>query len=161
VTATPVTVPDPATGMYGISGDQQVALTWVAPSDTGGSAITYYTVWTDPPPAGQTCGDAGDCDMQRSGQPCGLRRELQVRVGHSGVGALQRGVHDERERSDSYGDGSDERRVVQVHCDRYQCAGLRSALGVAWQLCRRERSVEHGSHTVCLYWWWWDLVRCV
>ena len=41
---TPVTVPGAPTGVAGTSGDAQVALTWTAPSSTGGSAITDYTV---------------------------------------------------------------------------------------------------------------------
>lgn len=41
---TPVGVPGAPTGVSGTSGDSQVALTWTAPSSTGGSAITGYVV---------------------------------------------------------------------------------------------------------------------
>ena len=41
---TPFTVPGAPTGVVGTSGNGQIALTWTAPSDDGGSAITDYQV---------------------------------------------------------------------------------------------------------------------
>lgn len=40
----PATVPDPPTALVGTPGNAQVALTWSAPADDGGSAITDYIV---------------------------------------------------------------------------------------------------------------------
>ena len=42
VTATPATTPDAPTGVTATAGDEQVTLTYTAPSDNGGSAITGY-----------------------------------------------------------------------------------------------------------------------
>ena len=44
VTATPRSTSDAPTGLSGTPGDQQVALAWSAPSDSGGSAVTGYRV---------------------------------------------------------------------------------------------------------------------
>jgi hypothetical protein len=41
---TPSTVPGAPTNIEGIFGDAQIALTWTAPSNTGGAAISSYTV---------------------------------------------------------------------------------------------------------------------
>ena len=56
--------PDAPTGVYGVSGDSSVAVTWVAPADNGDSALTHYTVYTTPA-IDSSCGDVGDaatCD---------------------------------------------------------------------------------------------------
>jgi predicted phage tail protein len=45
-TVTPRTVPDAPTGLQAVAGDEEVALTWTAPSD-GGSPITAYRVFVD------------------------------------------------------------------------------------------------------------------
>jgi hypothetical protein len=39
-----INAPDPATGVTGTAGDQQVEVSWTAPSDVGGAAITGYSV---------------------------------------------------------------------------------------------------------------------
>ena len=46
-TATPVGPPEKPTGLTATDSDQQVALSWTAPSNTGGSAITSYEYTTD------------------------------------------------------------------------------------------------------------------
>jgi len=43
--ATPQTVPSAPTGLVASAGNQQVALTWVAPTSDGGSPITGYNVY--------------------------------------------------------------------------------------------------------------------
>ncbi len=43
-TVTPATVPSAPTGVSGVSGNGQVTLSWTAPSDDGGSALTGYIV---------------------------------------------------------------------------------------------------------------------
>jgi len=43
--ATPQTVPSAPTGLVATAGNQQVALSWVAPASNGGSAITSYNVY--------------------------------------------------------------------------------------------------------------------
>jgi hypothetical protein len=42
--ATPITVPDPPTGLTPTSGNAQVSLSWTAPANDGGSAITDYVM---------------------------------------------------------------------------------------------------------------------
>ncbi|MGD1061613.1 MAG: fibronectin type III domain-containing protein, partial [Methanomassiliicoccales archaeon] len=45
VSSTPYTVPDAPTGLQAIAGDDQVTLSWTAPTDDGGRAIDYYVVY--------------------------------------------------------------------------------------------------------------------
>jgi len=45
VSVTPSTVPGAPTSVAGTHGNTQVALTWSAPSSTGGAAIDYYTAY--------------------------------------------------------------------------------------------------------------------
>ncbi len=45
VSATPMTIPGPPLGVSVQTGDRQIELTWLAPIDDGGSAITHYTIY--------------------------------------------------------------------------------------------------------------------
>jgi hypothetical protein len=54
---TPLTVPGAPTTVAGTTGNGQVVLTWVAPTSTGGSVITGYTVTAAP--GGSTCTTTG------------------------------------------------------------------------------------------------------
>ncbi len=58
-------VPDPPTGVSGVAGSGQVAVSWTAPADDGGSAITGYTVTASP--GGQTCTTTGATECVVSG----------------------------------------------------------------------------------------------
>ena len=42
-----INAPDPATGVTGTAGNEQVTVSWTAPSDVGGAAITGYSVVAD------------------------------------------------------------------------------------------------------------------
>ena len=42
-----INAPDPATGVTGTAGNEQVTVSWTAPSDVGGAAITGYNVVAD------------------------------------------------------------------------------------------------------------------
>ncbi len=46
--AVPATVPDAPTGVSATAGDGEAGVSWVAPTSTGGSAITSYTVTSTP-----------------------------------------------------------------------------------------------------------------
>jgi hypothetical protein len=50
---TPGAVPDPPTGVAATAGDGSAVVTWSAPADDGGSAITAYTVTSSP--GSKTC----------------------------------------------------------------------------------------------------------
>ena len=65
-------VPDAPTGVYGISLDSEVQLTWVAPVDIGGSALLHYTIYTTPA-IDSSCGDVGDiarCESYSTASGC-------------------------------------------------------------------------------------------
>ena len=53
--ATPVTVPDAPTGVSAVAGDAQATVSWTAPSNDGGDAVTAYTVTSS---TGETCSTA-------------------------------------------------------------------------------------------------------
>jgi hypothetical protein len=50
---TPAAVPDPPTGVAATAGNGSAAVTWSAPADNGGSAISAYAVTSSP--GGKTC----------------------------------------------------------------------------------------------------------
>lgn len=61
---TPVTVPNPPTGVAAIAGDASATVTFVAPLQDGGSAILGYTVTSSP--AGGTDSNAGQPGLSHS-----------------------------------------------------------------------------------------------
>lgn len=52
--AIPMAVPEPPTGLVATAGNGQVALSWLEPSDDGGSPITNYTIWRGTSSDGET-----------------------------------------------------------------------------------------------------------
>ena len=58
---TPATVPGAPTGVAGVRGDGEIAVSWTAPASNGGSAITGYTVSASPQVGGvtRTCTSVG------------------------------------------------------------------------------------------------------
>ena len=58
-------VPDPPTGVSGVAGSGQVTVSWTAPGDDGGSAVTGYTVTASP--GGETCMTSGATSCVVSG----------------------------------------------------------------------------------------------
>jgi predicted phage tail protein len=57
VQATPVTTPDPPTGLIATRGNGQVTLTWAAPASDGGTPITGYRVSISPEAGPETSTD--------------------------------------------------------------------------------------------------------
>lgn len=54
VSATPATVPRAPTGLTAVAGDEQITLTWSAPSDDGGSSIRNYMIYRGTSSGGET-----------------------------------------------------------------------------------------------------------
>jgi Fibronectin type III domain len=67
----PAAVPGPPTGVGGTPGNASAVVSWLAPSDDGGSAITGYTVSSSPSSAGCTTGGTLSCTVSglTNGQP--------------------------------------------------------------------------------------------
>ena len=70
-------VPDAPTGVYGVSQDSEVALTWVAPVDTGGSAVLHYTIYTTPA-IDSSCGDGDTATCESYSTVSGVTRTLRA-----------------------------------------------------------------------------------
>ncbi len=81
--ATPATVPSAPTGLSAVAGDAQVALSWLAPTSTGGSPITGYTVTAAPD--GKTCTPGAALTCVVSGLTNGIAYTFTV-TATNGVG---------------------------------------------------------------------------
>src|SRR6185295_18385956 len=76
LSATPRTVPGAPTLNTATPGDTQVALSWTAPSSSGGSAITGYTATASP--GGATCATGGATTCAVTGLTNGVSYSITV-----------------------------------------------------------------------------------
>ena len=82
----PYTVPDAPTGVTGSTGDATVPVSWTAPANTGGLAITGYTVTAAP--GGATCTTTGETTCSVPGLTNGTSYSFTVTARNAkGTGA--------------------------------------------------------------------------
>ena len=77
------TVPSAPTAVTGVAGNEQVSVSWTAPTNTGGSAITGYTVTATP--GGATCSTTGATSCTVTGLTNGTAYTFTV-TATNGVG---------------------------------------------------------------------------
>jgi hypothetical protein len=61
-------VPDAPTAVTGVAGNQQISVSWTAPTETGGNPLLDYTATATPPPPAQ--GVAGQCTSSAPATTC-------------------------------------------------------------------------------------------
>ena len=101
---TPLAVPQSPTDLAVELGNGAITVSWVAPVDTGGTALTGFTVTADPGGASCTAA-AGDTSCVVTGLTKGSTYTFEV-VAQNSVGDSLAG-HDRRDRPDAAGCASD------------------------------------------------------